>query len=110
MRDAYKRCQRFLQTIGAEEEESKEKIMRAFKEQFLLLAGLKKEDIQKINLDELSNEELQSIVRQRLLGEMAINGSRQKVVPLQEVKSWIRQGYEYVASLPNGEAIVKVPF
>jgi len=110
MRDAYKRCQRFLQTIGAEEEESKEKIMRAFKEQFLLLAGLKKEEIQKINLDELSNEELQSIVRQRLLGEMAINGSRQKVVPLQEVKSWIRQGYEYVASLPSGEAIVKVPF
>jgi len=74
-----------VQTIGAEEEESKEKIMRAFKELVpSYWRDLKKEEIQKINLDELSNEELQSIVRQRLLGEMAINGSRQKVVPLQE--------------------------
>jgi len=110
MRDSYKRCQRFLQTIGAEEEESKEKIRRAFKEQFLLLAGLKIEKIEKINLDELSNEELQSIVRQRLLGEMAMNGSRQRVVPLHEIKSYIRQVYEYVDSLPSGEAIIKVPF
>jgi len=83
---------------------SETKIMMTFKEQFLLVAGLKKEEIAKIDLDELSNEDLHSIVRQRLLDELAINGSRQKVLPLQEVKSYIMQGYEYLASLPSDEA------
>jgi hypothetical protein len=63
-----------------------------------------------MNLDEMSNEELQSLVRQKLAGMMANNGSRQKVIPIQEVRSYIGQGFEYVASLPNDEAIVKIPF
>jgi hypothetical protein len=41
---------------------------------------------------------------------MTGNGSRQRVIPIQEVRSFIGQGYEYVASLPDGGAIVKVPF
>jgi hypothetical protein len=60
---------------------SKANIMMTFKEQFLIVAGLKKEEMEKIDLDELSNEYLHSIVRQRLLDELAINGSRQKVAP-----------------------------
>lgn len=74
------------------------------------MSGYSREEIEKMNIDELSNEELQNIVRQKLLGVMTNNGSRQKVIPIQEVKSYIGQGYEYVASLPDAEAIVKVPF
>lgn len=66
--------------------------------------------IEKMSLDELSNEELQNIVRRKLLGVMTNNGSRQKVIPIGDVKSYIGQGYEYVASLPDAEAIVKMPF
>lgn len=85
-------------------------VKRAFKEQFLLVAGFKQQEIDQMDLQEMSNEGLQSVVRQKLVGIMTGNGSKQRVVSAQEVKSYIGQGYEYVASLPDGEAIVKVPF
>jgi hypothetical protein len=108
MREAYKKCEPLLSTKA--ESASEEQIKKTFKEQFLLMSGYSKEEIEKMNLDELSNEELQNIVRQKLLGVMSNNGSRQKVIPVKDVKSYIGQGYEYVASLPDGEAIVKMPF
>ena len=108
MREAYKKCEPLLSTKA--ESATEEQIKRTFKEQFLLVAGFQKEEMEKMNLDEMSNEELQSLVRQKLAGMMANNGSRQKVIPIQEVRSYIGQGYEYVASLPDSEAIVKVPF
>ncbi|MDV3277590.1 MAG: hypothetical protein LYZ69_03885 [Nitrososphaerales archaeon] len=108
MREAYKKCEPVLSTRA--ESATEEQVKRAFKEQFLLMSGYSKEDMEKMDLDDLSNEELQNIVRQKLLGMMTNNGSRQKVIPLGEVKSYIGQGYEYVAPLPDGEAIVRVPF
>jgi hypothetical protein len=108
MREAYKRSEPHLSTKA--ESATEEQIKRTFNEQFLLVAGFQKEDIEKMSLDGMSSEELQSLVRQKLSGMMANNGSRQKVVPIEEVKSHIAQGFEYVASLPNDEAVVKVPF
>ena len=80
------------------------------KEQFLLVAGFNKEEVEKMNLAEMSDEELQNRVRQKLLGVMSNNGSRQKVISITDVNAYLNQGFEYVASLPNGEAIVKMPF
>jgi hypothetical protein len=108
MREAYKKCEPLLSTKA--EFPSEEQLKKALREQFLAVAGFKKEEVEKMKLDEMSDEELHSAVRQRLVGMMTGNGSRQKVVPIQEVGSYIGQGYEYVASLPNGGAIVKVPF
>lgn len=108
MREAYKKCEPLLSTKA--ESATEEQIKRTFNEQFLIVSGYSKDEIEKMNIDDLSNEELQNIVRQKLLGIMTNNGSRQKVVPVGDVKSYIGQGYEYVASLPDGEAIVKVPF
>ncbi|MDG7006976.1 MAG: site-specific integrase [Nitrososphaerota archaeon] len=108
MREAYGKCEPLLSTKA--ESATEEQIKKTFKEQFLLVAGFQKEEMEKMKLDEMSNEELQSLVRQKLTGMMANNGSRQKVIPIQEVRSYIGQGYEYVASLPDGGAIVKVPF
>jgi hypothetical protein len=108
MRDVYKKCEPFLSTKA--ETASEEQIKKTLKQQFLLVAGFKKEEVEKMSLEEMSDEELQNAVRQRLVGMMTGNGSRQKVVPIQDVRSYIGQGYEYVASLPDGGAIVKVPF
>ena len=108
MREVYKKCEPLLSTKA--ESATEEQIKKTFNEQFLVMSGYSKEEIENMNLDELSNEELQNIVRQKLLGVMTNNGSRQKVIPLGEVKSYIGQGYEYVASLPDAEAIVKMPF
>jgi hypothetical protein len=108
MREAYKKCEPLLSTKA--EAATEDQIKKTMREQFLVVAGFKKEELEKMNLAEMTDEELQSAVRQRLVGMMTGNGSRQKVVPVQDVRSYIGQGYEYVASLPDGGAIVKIPF
>jgi hypothetical protein len=108
MRETYKKCEPLLSTKA--ESASEEQIKKALREQFLAVAGFKKDEVEKMSVGEMSDEELQNAVRQRLVGMMTGNGSRQKVIPIQEVRSFIGQGYEYVASLPDGGAIVKVPF
>ncbi len=108
MRAVYAKCEPLLSTKA--ESASEEQIKKTMREQFLVVAGFKKEEVEKMSLEEMSDEELQNAVRQRLVGMMTGNGSRQKVIPIQEVRSFIGQGYEYVASLPDGGAIVRVPF
>lgn len=108
MREGYKRSQDYLQTTKAEVGE--EKIKEAFKKQLLAVAGLSEEEIAKYDLPSMTDEELHSLVRQRLLGVMANNGSRQKVVAVSDVERWLAEGWEYVASIANDRAIVKMPF
>ncbi|MBI2938383.1 MAG: site-specific integrase [Thaumarchaeota archaeon] len=107
MRASYKRCEQLLQTTKSEPID--DKIKHAFKEQLLMIAGFKKEEIEQMNLDSMADEEVQQKVRERLLGALTNNGNRQKVVPVAQVKDFIGQGWEYVAQLPDGEAIVKLP-
>lgn len=108
MREAYKRSQDYLQTTKGEIGE--EKIKEAFKKQLLAVAGLSEEEVAKYDLANMTDEELHNLVRQRLLGVMANNGNRQRVIPLSKVEHYLREGWEYVASLPNEQAIVKMPF
>ncbi|MGI0090991.1 MAG: hypothetical protein ACREBS_04730 [Nitrososphaerales archaeon] len=80
------------------------------KEQFLSVAGFKKEGIAKMDLSSMSDEDLNKLAREKLLGVMANNGNKQRVIPIQSVESFISQGFEYVAALPGEKAIVRVPF
>jgi hypothetical protein len=41
---------------------------------------------------------------------MVNNGSKQKVIPINEVESHLTQGWEFVAALPDNKAILKIPF
>jgi hypothetical protein len=68
------------------------------------------DEISKLDLAGTDDETFQSMVRDRLLGAMTNNGNKQKVVPADQVRDLIPQGWEYVAQLPNGEAVVKLPF
>ncbi len=79
------------------------------KTQLLLVAGLKEEEIRKLDLSKTSDEEFQQMVRERLLGTMANNGNRQRVIPSSQAKEFIAQGWEYVAQLPDSEVVVKLP-
>jgi hypothetical protein len=56
----------------------------------------------------MSDEELQSIIRKRLLGEKT-NDCKQKAVPISELEKFLEQGWEYVATLPNNKVIIKMP-
>jgi len=108
MREAYKRCQDHLQTIKYEAGE--DQIKQAFKKQLLAVAGFNEEEAARYDVANMTDEELYNLVRQRLLGVMANNGNRQRVIPLGEVERYLGEGWEYVTALPNERAIVKMPF
>ena len=106
MRQAYARSQEYLETVKPETTE--EKIRETFKKQILGIAGFSAEEIEKLNVENLTDEELQTLVRKRLLGERADDCGRQKVVTLNDVENHLSDGWEYVATLPNGRVIVRL--
>ncbi|MEM0358038.1 MAG: site-specific integrase [Candidatus Bathyarchaeia archaeon] len=106
MREAYKRSQEYLHTtkVGKTNEEE---LRQAFRKQLLLVAGFTQSEIDKMDVSEISDEELQTIIRKRLLGEKT-NDCVQKVVSTDEVEKYLEQGWEYVATLPNKRVIIKM--
>jgi integrase len=109
MRESYRiAALRYLQTKKGEVGE--DQIKQAFKKQLLAVSGFTEEEILKYDINKMSDEELHTLVRQRLLGVMSNNGSRQKVVGTHEVERYVAEGWEYVASINNDKAIVKIPF
>ena len=58
----------------------------------------------------MSDEELHTLVRRRLLGEMTNNGNRQRVIALADIEKYLSNGWEYVTALPNERAVIKMPF
>ncbi|GAG53693.1 unnamed protein product, partial [marine sediment metagenome] len=108
MRAAYQRSQEYLQT-AAPETPSGEKIMEGFKKQLLLVAGFKPDEVEKMDVLGMGDEEFQAKIRQKLLSTMENNGARQKIVPIDEIEKHIAKGWEFVAALPNGKAIIKLP-
>lgn len=108
MREAYRRSQDYLQTVKPEVGE--DQIRQAFKKQLLAVAGFTEEEIARYDLSAMTDEDLHNLVRQRLLGVMANNGSRQRIVSIGQLEELMSQGWEFVAALPNGRAIVKMPF
>jgi hypothetical protein len=107
MREAYKKSQDFLQTTEREET-SEEKLAQAFRKQLLLVAGFKQEEVDKIDLPSMSDEELQEIVRKRLLGAQTANGAKQKVVSVDEANGYLAQGWEYVAKISGNKVVIKM--
>ena len=58
----------------------------------------------------MDDSEFQKVVRDRITRAMTGNGTRQKVVRLNDVEKFISEGYDFVSQLPGGKAIVKLPF
>ena len=109
MRDAYLKSLPYLETTK-NQNERREEIMEEFRKQLLLVAGFKNEEMAKIPFASLSDDEFQTIVRQRLLGAMVSNGHKQKVIPINGIEDSISQGWEFMAALPNHKAIMRLPF
>jgi hypothetical protein len=106
MREAYKRSQEYLQTRV--EETSEEKLRQAFIKQLLLIAGFKQKEIDAMDLATMSDEELQEIIRKKLLGQEANDCIKQKAVSIEELNKYLAQGWQYVATLPNGKVIIEL--
>jgi hypothetical protein len=108
MRASYKRSQEFLQTKGGSEKTSEEKLRESFRKQLLLVAGFTQAELDKMDVPSMSDEELQNIVRKRLLGVQSANGASQKVVNVGEANDYLAKGWEYVAKLSNNKVVIKM--
>jgi len=108
MRGTYQRSQEFLSTATAEAP-GEDQIKREFKNQLLLVAGFKPDEIEKMDVLGMGDDEFQETIRKKLVSLMERNGARQKVVPAGEVKKHIRQGWEYAGTLPDGSVVIKLP-
>jgi hypothetical protein len=107
MRGAYARSEEFLQT-KVKEETSEEKLRGSFRKQLLLVAGFTQVELDKMDVPSMNDEELQNIVRKRLLGGQAANGASQKVVSVDEANDYLAKGWEYVAKLSNNKVVIKM--
>jgi hypothetical protein len=109
MRSAYRRCQPYLQT---EAPSGMEDTKLQFRQQLLIVTGYSEDEVNAVDLEKLSDDDIRDKVREKLLKENNNNGNgsrtlRQKVVPLDEVEKYIESGWEYVSQLPNGKAVIK---
>lgn len=76
------------------------------REILIQIGGYTKEEVDKLDL---ASVDAQKMVRERLLGAMENNGNHQRVIPLNEVENYLTKGWEYVAALPTGKAVLKLP-
>jgi hypothetical protein len=108
MRESYRRSESFLSTNV--QEMSGDTIKLEFKKQLLAVAGFEEEEIGKRDLTSITDEELHSMVRQKLLGVMEQNGARQRVVAATDIERYLSEGWEYVAAIPDEKAVIRIPF
>ena len=95
-----------LTVIGAAAEKA-DRNVELKREILLKVGGYSKEEVDKLNLGDMEDAEVQKLVKERLLGARAGNGNAQKVVPISEIEAYLVQGWEYVAALPNEKAVLK---
>ena len=89
---------------------SQEEIKESFRGRILMqVAGYSEEEVNKLDPSNIKDEDFQAMVREKLLGAIANNGRKRKVIHTAEVENYIEQGWEYVASLPDDRAILKLP-
>ena len=104
MRGAYlKGANRYLCTSeGAHEEDMTTKIRKQ-----LLLTVHTPEEIEKLHVDEKTDEEVIGLLRQRLVEVTFNQGLKQKVVAASEVEEWMGKGWAWRGNLGDGRAVLE---
>jgi hypothetical protein len=110
MREAYTKSQEFLQTKVSDAPKESE-LQRFFRTQFLHLLGCTDKEIDGIDVEGMSDEQLRQLARERFLG-IKPNGDnhlKQKSVSLDELDKYLEDGWEYVTTLANEKVIIRQP-
>ena len=100
-RAAYLRCEPFLATVHTKEQEN---VPQQVAIAMLQLAGFSEEEIEKMDLDDLGA--VRDQVRERL-GASA--PPRQVVVSMSEVAQRLAEGWQFVAAINTGQAVLSSP-
>ena len=110
MREAFGRaCEKHL-TTGKAEGLTRETMLATFNRRFLKLSGWADGEVEALgDLGAIGEERLQELLEQKSMRKLGLNANRQKVVQIGDVKRFIEEGWEYLSTLPSGEAIVRLP-
>jgi len=109
MRESYRKAAEKYLTTAKKEGMTEERVVEKFNEQFLKMAGYGDEEISKMNLAELTPEQIQELVQKKSMQALGLNNGRQKIIPKNELRSYILDGWEFVTNLSENEAIVALP-
>ena len=114
MREAYRRAQKYLQTEALDQSGD---LKLEFRRQLLLAVGYRQEEIDAMDLEKTSDEELHAKLRMKLLNNngnsCVVNGGRgqrkvrQRLVSIDEVESYIEQGWLFKQELSNGRVVME---
>jgi hypothetical protein len=107
IREAYAKAPGEYLTTG--KTEKKVDLRTELAKQLLLISGFKPDEVERMNVSKMADEEIQRKAREGLLGTIANNGAMQKVVQLAEVERYVTEGWEFVDAIPQNKAIVKIP-
>jgi len=110
MRESYaKAAEKYLITTK-KEGLSEEKVVETMNRQYLKMAGYTEKELDGMNIANMNSQEIQDLLRKKSIEALGLNGNgKQKVVLMSDVKNWIVEGWEFVNTLPSGEAIIKLP-
>jgi integrase len=109
MREAYSRVAELLGTRkGAAV--SKDEMLATFNRRFLKMSNWTDEEVDALgDLSGIEESKLQELLDKKSMQKLGLNGNSQRVVPKSEVKKFIEEGWEYMSTLPSGEAIIRLP-
>jgi len=117
MRAAYTKGEELLRTTETLQA-SEDKLRISFRRELLRVAGLSDDEIDKLDLPNISDDNLQAIVKKRLLSASTqesrhspiIDTQKQKVVSVQEANAYLEKGWEYVAKLSDSAVVIQKQF
>ena len=114
MRETYQRCEKYFATET--ETKEKEDLSRKLREYTIMmfettfntsLKKEKKEELYKLSLEEFQ-EDLKRIAKEKK-PELTNKRNRQQIIFLTDIEKYINEGWEYVTTLPDGKAIIRIP-
>ena len=106
MRESYKKSQAFLQTYTFEDDEKRTEV---FRKQILSISGMDSDEIETLDVLDMSNDDIMEQLRKKLGEDMTKNGNGQKIIETEQLEEYLENGWEYINNLSNGKVIIKLP-
>ncbi len=89
---------------------NRDETLALFNRRFLKLSNWTDADIDALgDLSELEESNLRELLDRKSKQNLGLNGNTQKVVQMGDVKRFIEEGWEYLSTLPSGEAVIRLP-
>ena len=108
MREGYRKAaDKYLKTTTKKDPSDEDRVLATINRRMLSWAGYTDEEVAKLgNAAEFTEQQMNDLLAKKTTQAL---GGVQKVVPLDEVRNWISQGWLFVQALPNNEAVMRLP-